>query len=90
MVRHKGELSKARIDCDWPYQIALPIEAAGGHNTIIIQRFCHDLSICPRHKRYLSDGHEFIVHCFATRADAEFFQTYFGGEFVEPRTKGSW
>ena len=89
MVRRKGELSKARIDSDWPYQIALPIEAAGGRNTIIIQRFCHDLSICPRHKRYLIDSHEFIVHCFATRADAEFFQTYFGGEFVEPgeRTK---
>ena len=43
MVRRKGELSKARIDSDWPYQIALPIGAAGGRNTIIIQRFCHDL-----------------------------------------------
>ena len=84
MVRRKGELNKGRIDREWPYQIALPIEAAGGRNTIIIQRFCHDLSICPRHKSYRVNGQEFIVHCFATRTDAEFFQTYFGGEFVDP------
>jgi hypothetical protein len=53
VVRRKGELNRARIDSDWPYQIALPIETAGGHNTIIIQRFCIGLTICPRHKRYL-------------------------------------
>jgi hypothetical protein len=70
MVRRKGELSRARIDSDWPHQIALPIEAAGGRNTIVIQRFCHDVSICSRHKSYRIDGQEFIVHCFATRRDA--------------------
>jgi hypothetical protein len=58
MVRRKGELSRARIDSDWPHQIALPIEAAGGRNTIVI------------HKSYRIDGQEFIVHCFATRRDA--------------------
>jgi hypothetical protein len=45
VVRRKGELNKKRIDREWPHQIALPIEAAGGRNTIIIQRFCRDLSI---------------------------------------------
>jgi hypothetical protein len=34
-------------------------------------------------------GREFIVHCFAIRADAEFFQTYFGGEFVDAKRLGA-
>ena len=90
MVRRKGELSKGRMDSEWPYQIALPIGAAGGRNTVIIQRFCRGLSICPRHHSYRVDGQEFIVHCFATRQDAEYFQTYFGGELVDPKQRPRW
>jgi hypothetical protein len=87
VVRHKGELNPGRIDAGWPYQVALHAEAAGGRNTVIIQRFCNGLSLCPRRQHYRKDGVEHLVFCFATKHDAEFFHVYFGGELMTPETR---
>ena len=44
MVYRKGELTKARINRDWPHQLALPVELATGKNYTILDRFCR---VCP-------------------------------------------
>ncbi len=84
MVYRKGELTKARINRDWPHQLALPVEVATGKNYTILDRFCRGLSVCPRQQHYWRDGVEHIAYCFRERSDAEYVQMYFGGEFVDP------
>jgi hypothetical protein len=48
------------------------------------------MSVCPRHRRYWRDGVEHIAYCFAERLDADYLQTYFGGELVDPKNLGAW
>ena len=90
MVYRKGELTKARINRDWPHQLALPVEVATGKAYTILDRFCRGLSVCPRQQHYWRDGVEHIAYCFRERSDAEYVQVYFGGEFVDPSALGSW
>lgn len=90
MVYRKGELSKASIDREWPHQLALPTEFVTGKNTIILQRFCRGLSVCPRHQRYWRDGVEHIAYCFKDRLEAQYLQVHFGGELVDPNNLGPW
>jgi hypothetical protein len=90
MVYRKGELTKARINRDWPHQLALPVDLATGKNYTILDRFCRGLSVCPRHQHYWRDGVEHIAYCFRERSDAEYVQVYFGGESVDPNDLGRW
>ena len=87
VVYRKGELSKGEMDRQWPHQVALPVEAVTGKNTTIIDRFCRGLSVCPRHHTFRHHAQEFIVYCFATQGDADYFRTFFGGEAITPDTR---
>ena len=77
-------MSRARIDREWPHQIALPAEFVRGKNCIIVERFCRGLSVCQRKQNYWRDRKEYIAYCFSERCDAEYVQMHFGGEFVDP------
>jgi hypothetical protein len=85
-----GRASRATIDREWLHQLALSPEFLRGKYCIIVERFCRGLSVCPRHRNYWRDPKEYIAYCFATRADAEFVQMHFGGEFVDPNNLGPW
>ncbi|WP_157173626.1 hypothetical protein [Pseudaminobacter salicylatoxidans] len=83
--------SPARIDREWPHQIALPDDMCCDHNFTLIAAFCRDnaLSFQTRrvqavwpNKRY----QDMRLHCFAKREDAELFQSHFGGEFFNPNS----
>jgi hypothetical protein len=87
MVYRKGELNSAKIDRDWPHQVALTAEFVQGRNCVIIERFNRGLSVCPRHQRFHRDGVEYLAYCFAERLDAQYFQTHFGGEIVDPKDR---
>ncbi len=50
-------------------------------------RFCRGLSACSRHHTYRQNDQEFIVYCFAELLDAQYFQTYFGGELMTLQTR---
>jgi len=56
----------------------------------VVQRFCRGLSVCSQNRKYWRDGKEHIAYCFTTRAEAEFVQMHFCGEFVDPKTLGQW
>jgi hypothetical protein len=90
LVYRKGELTGKAIDRDWPHQLALSAEYLRGKNCIIVQRFCRGLSVCSCNRRYWRDRKEYVAYCFSTRADAEFVQMHFGGEFIDPNNLGQW
>jgi hypothetical protein len=92
-MRRKGELSPARIARDWPHQIVLRADACTGQNDTDMRAFCADLSLCPRGRSYLENDAWMRVFCFAEKADAEKFQTRFGGTWFDParkRTGSGW
>jgi hypothetical protein len=91
VVYRKGELSIARIDREWPHQVALPGNRCTGHTYVTIRLFCEGLSLCPRGHCFRRDGIDMNVFCFAERALAEHFhQARFGGEFIDPKDRPRW
>src|SRR5262245_34045543 len=90
MVYRKGELSKSMIDRDWPHQVALPADRCKGSNYTTVHRFCEGLSLCPRGHCFRRGNVDFVVFCFAVRADAELFQARFDGELVDPASRPKW
>ena len=90
VVYRKGELSKGMMDRQWPHQVALRAMRCHGHNYITIRLFCEPLSLCPRTHSFRRDDDDFIVFCFAERADAERFRDRFGGEFIDPKSRPKW
>jgi hypothetical protein len=43
VVYRKGELSKGKIDREWPHQVALPAQRCIGQNYVTIHLFCEGL-----------------------------------------------
>jgi hypothetical protein len=103
MPAHRtGERSYARIDRDFPHQVALPNDICVEHNYKLIRTFCseHGLHHYTRRVQAIWPDRkyqEYRLHCFADRASAELFQAHFGGEFFDPkrdrengRAQGAW
>ncbi|MDO9381698.1 MAG: hypothetical protein Q7T86_02445 [Hyphomicrobiaceae bacterium] len=90
MVYRKGELSKFRIDRDWPHQVALESRLCTGDNYLTHRFFCRDLSLCDRGHAFVRDGEYWNVFCFAEREHAERFQQRFGGEIMDPKDRPRW
>ena len=88
--RSGGTPSPAKIDREWPHQIALPDDLCVENNYTLIRDFCerHGLQHLTRHVQAIWPNGKFQtyrLHCFADRAPAELFQAEFGGEFFDPR-----
>jgi hypothetical protein len=88
MNRRKGELTGARIDREWPYQVALPAEQVAGKNYVVAHDFCRDLSLCPRGHAGRREGIEYHGFCFANPAHADLFRDKFMGERFDPKDRG--
>ncbi len=87
MGRRKEELSSARVDQDWPHQVAIPEARAMGANPAIIRAFCKELSLCSRGHAVAREGEWWQVFCFADKEHAEKFMQHFGGEDFYPKQK---
>jgi hypothetical protein len=92
MSRRKGELSKSKIDREWPHQVALRADDCTGHNyrTIHYYILAEKLSHWSRGHHFNRDGVGFNVHCFADREHAERFSGRFGGEIINPKDRPRW
>jgi hypothetical protein len=88
MTRPKGELTGARIDREWPYQVAVPADHVAGESYKITHNFCRDLSLCTRGHSVRRDGIEYRVFCFADPAHADLFRERFNGERFNPKDRG--
>jgi hypothetical protein len=87
-MRRKGELSPARIDREWPHQVALPANTSEQDGYKTIHEFCKDLSICSRGHSVFHEDQWFNFYCFADPGDAEKFMKRFGGERFDPKQRG--
>lgn len=86
MIRRKGELSRATIDRDWAYQIALPADQCTGTQYAVKHDFCRGLSLCPRGHYFRRDDRDYVVFCFAEPSHADLFCERFDGEHVSAGT----
>jgi hypothetical protein len=80
----------AKIDRDWPHQVALAQDLCCDRNYDLIRTFCNDhrfdyqtrqVQAIWTDRRY----QDMRLHCFTDRASAELFQAHFGGEFFDPK-----
>lgn len=90
MSRRKGELSKFRIDEEWPFQVSLPSRLTVGPAYVMVRMFAEKLSLAPRGHSFVRDGEYWSTWCFAKREDAEAFQAKFGGEIIAPKDRPRW
>ncbi len=88
MSNRKGELSPARIDREWPYQVMLPANDCIGQQNKVIHEFCADLSLCPRGHSIVKDDAWQRIFCFAEKDAVEKFMARFGGEWFDPALRG--
>lgn len=88
MGRRKGELSKARLDREWPHQVMLPANRCSGEWYPLMHAFCLHLSLAPRHHSLVRNDEWHLVFCFAVKEHAEIFRERFSGEHFDPATRG--
>jgi hypothetical protein len=88
MVHRRGEFSSARVDREWPHQVALPASASLNGVYETIHEFCKSLSLCLRGRTACHEDQWFNVYCFSDPADVDKFMQRFGGEKFDPKQKG--
>lgn len=90
MDRRKGEISSARIDREFPYQVALSESQTMGSNYETVHGFCRGLSAAPRTQHVIRVGpgrpvEHWNVFCFAVKAEADAFAVVFDGVPFDPK-----
>ena len=81
---------RARIERDFPHQVALPEYMCTYDNFTIIHEFCKERfgELCETRRvaTIWEDRHQedYRLHCFPTREQAEIFADHFGGEHFDP------
>jgi hypothetical protein len=88
MTPRKGELTPARIDREWPHQVALAAEQVKRGNNAVIHEFCRELSLCPRNHTVQRDDVTYIVFYFAEPSHAGRFRVRFSGARLDPMDRG--
>jgi len=80
----KGELSKSAIDNGWPHQVVIPASDVQGAGYAPRYTFAESMSLCRRGHSFRRDDRDFIVMCFAQKADAERYIPRVGGAYTTP------
>lgn len=84
-TRHKGALSDAALDREWPHQVAIQDDLCVDRNFQIIADWLIGRSHAPRTRTVTVEwrnSHKvetYRVHCFSNPADAVDFLSTFGG-----------
>ncbi|MER9341815.1 hypothetical protein NKI41_13585 [Mesorhizobium sp. M0601] len=89
MPRSRGP-SPARIDREWPCQIALPDDLCTGHSFTLISEFCEDRGLVPLTRQvqaiWPDQTYEtWRLYCFADQASALVFLDHLGGMMFDPK-----
>ena len=83
-------MNRSVIDRDFPHHVALPAEASGGGDFIMVQLFCEGQRVCPRGYSFQREGRYYNVFCFKSADDADRFRVRFGGELIDPVNRPCW
>ncbi|TIM06757.1 MAG: hypothetical protein E5Y62_22200 [Mesorhizobium sp.] len=82
--------SPARIDREWPYQVALPDDLCTGRSFTLIREFCEERRLTPRKRlvQAIWPDHRYEnwrLYCFADEASAQAFLDRFPGVMFDPK-----
>jgi hypothetical protein len=78
MTRRKGEITRARLQRQWPHHVALSADKVRSVESIV-HRFANARS--ARRTFFMRrNDRDFVVFCFAKPEDAQAFCERFGGE----------
>lgn len=87
-MRRRGELSPARMDREWPHQVA--VRRIPGQNLGHINA-CGPLSSLCWRRHSVNDGqHSYEILCFSDPAQAQQFCEAVRGERFDPRDRIGW
>jgi hypothetical protein len=80
-TRRKGELTRARLNREWPHHVAVPAEKVRGlANSAAVRGVAAALSVAPLTYPLTRDDRDFVVFCFAVPEAAQLFADSVGGE----------
>src|SRR5688500_11134690 len=88
MGRRKGEPSPAVIDREFPHQISIPDEWVRGGEFYSIRQFADQLGAASRNHNYCHKDRWHTVFRFREKAHAEKFKSTYGGDLLDPKTRG--
>ena len=89
MTARKGELTKAQLDRDFPYQVAVAAErCTGTADGPLMDIFCSQIDVGPRYHSVRRDDKSYLVYCFSDPQHADLFTATFGGEPFKPAERG--
>ncbi|MER9927487.1 hypothetical protein NKJ84_32635 [Mesorhizobium sp. M0048] len=82
--------SRAKIDREWPYQVALPDDLCTGHSFSLIRDFCEERGLVPITRQVQAiwpdqTYENWRLYCFADQASAQAFLDHFGGIMFDPK-----
>jgi len=85
MIRRKGELTRPRLDREWPHHVALPAERVRGlANSSEVRSMAAILSAAPLTYSLRHEKGDRVVFCFASPEVAQVFAGRFAGELLDP------
>jgi hypothetical protein len=84
VMQRKGEVTKRRIDRDFPHQVAILIPVGGlGARLMTMHKFCDTRSMPYKTRSDLREPpSDYVRFCFGDPAHAEAFMAEFGGERI--------
>jgi hypothetical protein len=85
VTQRKGEVTKRRIDRDFPHQVAILIPVGGlVARLMAMHKFCDTRSISYKTRSDLrcEPPADYVRFCFEDPAHADAFMTEFGGERI--------
>jgi len=86
MTRRKGEMTRSRLNREFPHHVALAADKVRGLEvSATVRKAAGNLGAhALTYHETRGDNLDFVIFCFADAHNAEVFARVFGGELLKP------